>query len=50
MTKSLIDSAVSGRIFSREDAETVMEELLAGRVETPDIVGTVRIDLSEPAR
>jgi anthranilate phosphoribosyltransferase len=38
MTKSLIDGAVSGRIFSREDAETVMEELLAGRVETPDIV------------
>src|SRR5580658_11015552 len=38
MTKSLIDSAVSGRIFSREEAESVMEELLAGRVETSEIV------------
>lgn len=38
MTKSLIDGAASGRIFSREDAEAVMEDLLAGRVETADIV------------
>jgi anthranilate phosphoribosyltransferase len=38
MTKSLIDGAVSGHIFSRREAEAVMEELLTGRVETPDIV------------
>src|SRR5271169_4018008 len=38
MTKSLIDGAVAGQIFSREDAEALMEELLTGRVETPEIV------------
>jgi anthranilate phosphoribosyltransferase len=38
MTKSLIDSAATGRIFSREEAEAVMEELLTGRVETSEIV------------
>jgi anthranilate phosphoribosyltransferase len=38
MTKSLIDGAASGHIFSREEAESVMEELLAGRVKTADIV------------
>ncbi len=42
MTKSLIDGAVSGRIFSRGDAEAVMEELLSGRTETSDIVRLLR--------
>jgi anthranilate phosphoribosyltransferase len=42
MTKTLIDGAVSGEIFSRKDAEAVMEELLTGRVETPDIVRLLR--------
>src|SRR5580693_1316707 len=50
MTKSLIDGAVSGKIFSREDAEAVMEELLAGRVETPDIVRLLKAMNARPVR
>ena len=50
MTKSLIDGAVSGQIFSREDAETLMEELLSGRVETPDIVRLLRAMNTRPVR
>jgi anthranilate phosphoribosyltransferase len=50
MTKSLIDGVVSGQIFSREDAEAVMEELLAGRVETPDIVRLLRAMNTRPVR
>jgi anthranilate phosphoribosyltransferase len=50
MTKSLIDGAVSGRIFSREDAEAVMEELLMGRVETPDIVRLLTAMNTRPVR
>jgi anthranilate phosphoribosyltransferase len=50
MTKSLIDGAVSGRIFSRGDAEAVMEELLTGRVETPDIVRLLRAMNTRPVR
>jgi anthranilate phosphoribosyltransferase len=50
MTKSLIDGAVSGQIFSREDAEAVMEELLTGRVETPDIVRLLRAMNTRPVR
>jgi anthranilate phosphoribosyltransferase len=38
MTKLLLNRAVSGHIFSRAEAEEVMEELLNGRVETADIV------------
>jgi anthranilate phosphoribosyltransferase len=50
MTKSLIDGVVSGQIFSREDAEAVMEELLAGRVETPDIVRLLTAMNTRPVR
>jgi anthranilate phosphoribosyltransferase len=50
MTKSLIDGAVSGRIFSRVEAEAVMEELLAGRVETPEIVRLLRAMNARPVR
>jgi anthranilate phosphoribosyltransferase len=50
MTKSLIDGAVSGRIFSREDAEAVMEELLSGRTETSDIVRLLRAMNTRPVR
>jgi anthranilate phosphoribosyltransferase len=50
MTKSLIDGALSGKIFSREDAEAVMEELLAGRVETPDIVRLLKAMNARPVR
>jgi anthranilate phosphoribosyltransferase len=38
MKLSLIDRAESGHILSRREAEAVMEELLSGRVETPEIV------------
>jgi anthranilate phosphoribosyltransferase len=38
MTISLIDAAEKGRVFTRAEAESVMEELLSGRLETRDIV------------
>ena len=38
MTKLLIDRAVSGHVFAREEAEALMEELLSGRLQTADIV------------
>jgi len=38
MKNSLFKRAESGHVFSRAEAEAVMEELLAGRMETPDIV------------
>ncbi len=50
MTKSLIDGAVSGQIFTREDAEAVMEELLTGRVETQDIVRLLGAMNTRPVR
>jgi len=50
MTKSLIDGAASGQIFSREDAEGVMEELLTGRVETADIVRLLTAMNTRPVR
>ncbi len=50
MTKSLINGAVAGQIFSRREAETVMEELLTGRVETPDIVRLLKAMNARPVR
>jgi anthranilate phosphoribosyltransferase len=50
MIKLLIDRAVSGHIFLREEAETVMEELLSGRVETADIVRLLRAMNGRPVR
>jgi len=50
MTKSLIDGAASGQIFSREEAESVMEELLTGRVETADIVRLLTAMNTRPVR
>jgi anthranilate phosphoribosyltransferase len=38
MSVSLIKKAESRQVFAREEAEAAMEELLSGRVETPDIV------------
>jgi len=38
MAIPLINAAEKGHIFSRAEAESLMEELLSGRVETPDIV------------
>jgi anthranilate phosphoribosyltransferase len=50
MAKLLIDGAVAGQIFSREEAEAVMEELLAGRVETADIVRLLTAMNGRPVR
>ena len=50
MIKLLIDRAVSGHIFLREEAEMVMEELLSGRIETADIVRLLRAMNVRPVR
>jgi len=50
MTKSLIDRAEAGHVFSRAEAEAVMEELLEGRVETPDIVRLLTAMNARPVR
>src|SRR5438132_2401595 len=38
MTKSLIERIETGRVLERAEAEAVMEELLSGRVKSPEIV------------
>jgi len=38
MTLSLIKRAEAGNVLNRAEAESVMEELLSGRVETAEIV------------
>jgi anthranilate phosphoribosyltransferase len=38
MTFSLIEQVEAGRVLTRSEAEAVMEELLSGRAETPEIV------------
>src|SRR2546428_7399353 len=38
MTLSLIDRVEAGHVLRRAEAEAAMEELLSGRVETPEIV------------
>src|SRR5271170_3767619 len=50
MTKTLIDRAVLGHVFSREEAEAVMEELLSGRVATADIVRLLTAMNARPVR
>ena len=50
MTKSLIDRAESGHVFSQGEAEAVMEELLAGRLETPEIVRLLTALNARPVR
>jgi anthranilate phosphoribosyltransferase len=50
MSISLIDAAEKGRVFSRKQAEAVMEELLSGRVETPDIVRLLAAMNARPVR
>jgi anthranilate phosphoribosyltransferase len=50
MTRSLIDGAVGGYIFSRAEAEAVMEELLTGRLETADIVRLLTAMNARPVR
>lgn len=50
MAKTLIDRAESGHVFSREEAEAVMQELLAGRIETPDIARLLLAMNTRPVR
>ena len=50
MTKLLINRAVAGHAFARAEAETVMEELLGGRVETADIVRLLTAMNARPVR
>jgi anthranilate phosphoribosyltransferase len=38
MTFPLIERVEAGHVLERPEAEAVMEELLSGRVETPEIV------------
>src|SRR5258708_28525024 len=38
MTLSLIERVAAGRVLQRAEAEATMEELLSGRLETPEIV------------
>src|SRR5437870_4948512 len=42
MAIPLIDRVEAGRLLTRAEAEAVMEELLSGRVETPEIVRLLR--------
>jgi anthranilate phosphoribosyltransferase len=50
MTISLINEVERGHALSREKAEALMEELLAGRVETPEIVRLLRALNARPVR
>jgi anthranilate phosphoribosyltransferase len=50
MSVSLIKKAELGHIFSRAEAEAAMEELLAGRVETADIVRLLTAMNARPVR
>ncbi|MGC1417942.1 MAG: anthranilate phosphoribosyltransferase [Candidatus Acidiferrum sp.] len=50
MAKSLIHRAEAGHVFSRGEAEAVMEELLAGQLETPDIVRLLTAMNARPVR
>ena len=50
MIKLLIDRAETGQIFSRMEAEEVMEELLSGRIQTADIVRLLRAMNGRPVR
>ena len=42
MSRSLLEQAIAGGLLSGREAEELMEELLAGRVETPQIVELLR--------
>lgn len=50
MTIALIGRAESGHVFSRAEAESLMEELLSGRVDTPDIVRLLLAMNARPVR
>lgn len=50
MPKSLINRAEAGHVFSRGEAEAVMEELLAGQLETQDIVRLLTAMNARPVR
>jgi len=46
----LIERAESGHVFSRAEAEALMEELLSGRLPTPDIVRLLTAMNTRPVR
>ncbi len=50
MTLSLIQQVASGHILARGEAEAVMEELLSGGVETPEIVRLLKALNTRPVR
>lgn len=50
MTHNLIDLAAAGRVLTRAEAEEVMEELLSGRFETPEIVRLLTALNARPVR
>lgn len=50
MKRSLIDRAEAGHVFSRAEAESLMEDLLSGRLETPDIVRFLLAMNARPVR
>ncbi len=50
MTLKLIDRAEAGHFLTRAEAEEVMEELLSGRVETPEIVRLLTALNARPVR
>lgn len=50
MAIALIDAAEKGHILSRAEAESLMEELLSGRVETADIVRLLLAMNARPVR
>jgi anthranilate phosphoribosyltransferase len=50
MAITIIDSLETGHLLSRADAEALMEELLSGRVETPEIVRLLLAMNTRPVR
>jgi len=48
MAPSLLHRVENGKILSRAQAEEAMEEILSGRVETPEIVSFLRAMNARP--
>src|ERR1700737_3548800 len=48
MTASLLQRVENGKILTRAQAEEAMEEILSGRVETPEIVSLLRAMNARP--
>src|ERR1700688_19779 len=50
MARTWLEHLENGHIFTRAEAEAVMEELLSGRVQTPEIVRLLRALNQRPVR